>query len=316
MSDHFDASDLRTDLTDVYAFPAVQVGRSVLVMCVNPEATPGGDNIDPRASYELKLDADGDAMADIAFHVRFSGPDERGSATVYRSTGVDAGGVGPVGVAIVEDAPISSASRIRISESGGYRFFAGLRSDPHFKDIVGFRNNFQFTGHDPVADRNVFGIALEVPNEALGADGSIRLWARTMTMVDGAWVQVDQAARPGINNAFNLDELDNEAFCRSSPAHQVAEFGEKFTAFLRSLDYDADEASALLPDLLPDWLLYDPSRPSGYPNGRRLTDDTADLLASLLTKGRITSDGVGPHTDLLADFPFLGPPRPAGAAKV
>src|SRR5438552_3672187 len=175
MSDHFDASDLRTDLTDVYAFPALQDGRSVLIMCVNPEATPGGDNIDPRASYEFKIDSDRDAMADIAFHVLFSGPDDGASATVYRSTGVDARGAGAVGVPIGEDAPVSSASRVRISEAGGYRFFAGLRSDPHFKDIVGFRNNFQFTGHDPVADRNVFGIAMEVPNEALGAEGSIRL---------------------------------------------------------------------------------------------------------------------------------------------
>lgn len=316
MSDHFDASDLRTDLTDVYAFPALAGSRSVLIMCVNPEATPGGDNVDPHASYEFKLDSGRDSMADIAFHVLFSGPDDSGLATVYRSTGVDARGVGPVGVPIVEDAPVSSPSRIRTSEAGRYRFFAGLRSDPHFKDIVGFRNNFQFTGHDPVAERNVFGIALEVPNEVLGAAGSIRLWARTMTLVDGAWVQIDQAARPGINNAFNLDEADNEAFCRSSPERQVAEFGDKFVAFLRSIDYDTDEATAMLPNLLPDWLVYDPGELSGYPNGRRLTDDTADLLASLLTKGRITSDGVGPHTDLLADFPFLGPPRPAGARKV
>lgn len=285
-------------------------------MCVNPEASPGGDNVDPRASYEFKLNSHRDAMADVAFHVLFSGPDDRGSATVYRSTGVDARGAGPVGVPIIEDAPVSSASRSRISEAGDYRFFAGLRSDPHFKDIVGFRNNFQFTGHDPVADRNVFGIAIEVPNEALRAEGSIRLWARTMTMVHDQWVQIDQAARPGINNAFNLEEADNEAFCRSSPELQVAEFGEKFVAFLRSIDYDTDEATDLLPDLLPDWLVYDPGSPSGYPNGRRLTDDTADLLAALLTKGRITSDGVGPHTDLLADFPFLGPPRPAGARKV
>ena len=316
MSDHFDGSDLRTDLTDVYAFPAIDVGRSVLVMCVNPEATPGGDNVDPRASYELKLDSDGDAIADVAFHVMFSGPDDRASATVYRSRGVDARGVGAVGAPIVENAPVSGASRVRITEADGFRFFAGLRSDPHFKDIVGFRNNFQFTGHDPVADRNVFGIAIEVPDDALRAEGSIRLWARTMTLIDGAWVQIDQAGRPGINNTFNLEEVDNEAFCRSSPEHQVAEFGETFIAFLRSIDYDTEEATALLPDLLPDWLVYDPAGPSGYPNGRRLTDDTADLLASLLTKGRITSDGVGPHTDLLADFPFLGPPRPAGAPKV
>jgi hypothetical protein len=35
------------------------------------------------------------------------------------------------------------------------------------------------------------------------------------------------------------------------------------------------------------------------------------LLAALLTRGRVTSDGVGPHTDLLDDFPYLGAPHPA-----
>jgi len=55
--------------------------------------------------------------------------------------------------------------------------------------------------------------------------------------------------------------------------------------------------------------VYDPSEPAGYPNGRLLTDDTADLIVALLTRGRITSDGVGPHTDLLDEFPYLGPPH-------
>lgn len=316
MSDHFDASDLRTDITDLYAFPALDRARSVLVMCVNPEASSEGDNVDPVASYEFKLDTDGDAIADIAFHVLFARPAGGGFATVYRSTGRAAREAGDVGVLVIREAPVSTDEQVNVTETGGYRFFAGLRSDPHFKDILGFRNNFQFTGHDPIAERNVFGIVLEVPNEDLGSADPIRLWARTMAPVDGELVQVDQAGRPGTNNAFNLDEGDNEAFCRSSPHQQEAEYRDKFIRFLRSIDYDAAEATALLRELLPDWLVYDRREPTAYPNGRRLTDDTADLLAALLTKGRITSDGVGPHTDLLGDFPYLGPPRPAGALKV
>ena len=315
MSDHFDGSDLRTDITDLYVFPAVEPDRRVLVLCVNPEASPDGENVDALASYELKLDTDGDALADVAFHVVFSTGGGGSSATVYRSTGDDARAAGPVGIPIVRDAAVSTPPDVRIAEMSDCRFFAGLRSDPHFKDIVGFRNNFEFTGHDPVADRNVFGIVLEVPDALVGPADPVRLWARTMAPDDGELVQMDQAGRPGINNAFNLDEQDNEAFCRSSPEHQAAQFGHKFTRFLRSIDYDATEAAALLPDLLPDWLVYDRRAEARYPNGRRLTDDTADLLAALLTKGRITSDGVGPHTDLLAAFPFLGPPRPPGARK-
>jgi hypothetical protein len=48
----------------------------------------------------------------------------------------------------------------------------------------------------------------------------------------------------------------------------------------------------------------------GRDRRRRLTDDTADLLAALLTRGRVTSDLAGPHTDYLAEFPYLGPPHP------
>jgi hypothetical protein len=309
MSDHFDAEDLRTDLTDIYFFPAAAKGRSILIMCANPDPAESDPVFDPAGSYELKLDTDNDAVEDVAFNVTFSVADGQSTATVHRATGADATGAGGVGEVIVADAPVSTDERAQITDAGPYRFFVGVRSDPHFKDILGFRNNFQFTGHDPVAARNVLGFVLEVPNDAIGSGAAIHVWARTVAPVDGELVQVDQAGRPGVNNAFNLDEEDNAAFCRSSPAEQMDVFGEKFLAFLRSLGYPKAEAAALLPTYLPDWLEYDPAKPVGYPNGRLLTDDTADLLAALLTRGRITSDTVGPHTDLLADFPFLGPPH-------
>jgi len=309
MSDHFDAADHRTDITDLYVFPAAERDRLVFVLCCNPE--PAADELmfDPEASYELRVDTDDDALAGVTFSAVFSHVDGHSVATVHRAPGHDAHGTGAAGAVIVANAPVSVDDQAQITDNGPYRFFAGLRSDPHFKDILGFRNNFQFTGHDPVAERNVFGIVLEAPIATVGGGAPIHVWARTMARVDGTVVQVDQAGRPGVNNAFNLDEEDNAAFCRSSPDDQLDAFGEKFEAFLRSLGYSGAEAAALLPEYLPDWLPYDPAQPSGYPNGRRLTDDTADLLAALLTKGRITSDGVGPHTDLLAEFPFLGRPH-------
>jgi len=30
---------------------------------------------------------------------------------------------------------------------------------------------------------------------------------------------------------------------------------------------------------------------------------------AILTNGKVTKDGVGPHSDLLAEFPYVGPPR-------
>ncbi len=54
---------------------------------------------------------------------------------------------------------------------------------------------------------------------------------------------------------------------------------------------------------------YDPSAPGGYPSGRRLTDDPADLMIAMLSRGRVTGDAVGPHTDMLDEFPYLGVPH-------
>jgi hypothetical protein len=57
-------------------------------------------------------------------------------------------------------------------------------------------------------------------------------------------------------------------------------------------------------------LFYDPSRPARFPvNGRTLTDDAVDSFLALLTNGKMTRDGVGPHRDLLSEFPYLGPPH-------
>ena len=70
-------------------------------------------------------------------------------------------------------------------------------------------------------------------------------------------------------------------------------------------------AATLLPDLLP----FDPAEPASYPqNGRALTDDVQDYFLSILSNGKVTTDGVGPHRDLLADFPYLGPPHSVGVA--
>jgi Domain of unknown function (DUF4331) len=311
MSDHFDTDDVRTDITDLYVFPAPgQDDRSVLVLDFNPEPSTLEVSFDPAASYELKIDTDGDLEADVAFHVLFTPTSgTEATATVYRASGEDARGTGAVGEVVIADAPMSIGESASIAEVGGYRFFSGIRSDPHFKDIHGFRNDFHFTGHDPVAERNVMGIVLEVPNTDLGSGGPTRIWSRTVAPVNGKVLTVDQAGRPGTNNAFNEPEEDRLEFDATPPSEQLTRFRDRFLAFLRSLGYSDAEAIDLLPDYLPDVLAYNPAQPPGFPNGRRLTDDTADLLASLLTRGRLTSDLVGPHTDLLDEFPYLGAPH-------
>jgi hypothetical protein len=52
--------------------------------------------------------------------------------------------------------------------------------------------------------------------------------------------------------------------------------------------------------------------PASFPtNGRTLTDDAADAFLAIFTNGKVTGDRVGPHGDLLNEFPYLGSPHNA-----
>src|SRR5450631_2067890 len=75
----FPHGDARLDLTDVYAFPKPgDASKSILIMNVHPSAIvspPGPTTAEPFATealYEIRIDTDGDAIADITYQVRFS----------------------------------------------------------------------------------------------------------------------------------------------------------------------------------------------------------------------------------------------------
>ena len=173
----FPYGDARLDFTDLYAFLKPGDGaKSILIMNVHPstsENPPGlttAEPFAPEALYELKIDTDGDAIADIAYRVRFTtGQGGTQNAILRRIDGPQAADTGDGGLVIVERAPVSTGPEARVTEAGDYRFFAGWRSDPFFCDVEGTKNNLQFTGDDFFADKDVCSIALEVPNSALGS---------------------------------------------------------------------------------------------------------------------------------------------------
>jgi hypothetical protein len=49
-------------------------------------------------------------------------------------------------------------------------------------------------------------------------------------------------------------------------------------------------------------------------NGRTLTDEASDAFLAILTNRKVAEDKVGPHRDLLAEFPYLGSP-PSGVFR-
>jgi hypothetical protein len=325
----FPRGDARLDLTDLYAFPKPgDAGKSILIMNVHPSADVGsalGTNpvgrttaepFAPEALYEIKIDTDGDAVADIAYRVRFSASEGGArTATVRRVEGSQAAGTGDDGQAIVEGAPVTTGREARVTEAGDYRFFAGWRSDPFFFDRRGMLNEMQFTGDDFFADKDVCSIVLEVPNSALGPN-AVGLWHRTLVPANGAgggWVQAERGARPlQLFLVFPLDRTEFEAYLAGEPADDPRFVPGLAHVLEHTGGYTPEEATRVAGTLLPEILSYDPTRPASFPaNGRTLTDDVADAFLATLTKGKVTQDHVGPHGDLLAGFPYLGPPHDA-----
>ncbi|MFB8236835.1 DUF4331 family protein [Kitasatospora purpeofusca] len=308
--------DARLDLTDLFAFPAAGAsGRTVLIMNVNPYAPTGGTEFHPDAVYRINVDNDGDHRADVAYSFTFSAPAGGAqSMTVRRATGEAAGKHEASGEVLFADVPVAFGSTPDVVEADGRKVSVGLRSDPFFADLEGIVNDFTWTGKDAMAEANVFGIALEVPDADLGPEPEIGVWARVGLHQDGQLISVDRGAHPSLTAYFNAEEV-KDAYNAGEPADDWEKYREPWTAVLQHTgDYTTDAATETLKIVLPDILRYDRARPAVYPNGRTLTDDVTSARLTMLSGGKITSDHIPPHTDLLPEFPHLGHPHPVPPA--
>jgi Domain of unknown function (DUF4331) len=327
MSNHFSADNLkfpgddaRLDFTDLFVFQAPsehhhglfhrhQPGKTVLIMDSNPFLT--GPGFHPDAVYRINIDNDGDAYADVAFSFVFSPQGEGGAqtCTAYHAAGAQARQAEPAGQVLIAGAPVGFGADAQPVQAGPVRLFAGVRSDPFFADAEGALHGFQWTGVDTFAGKNILSIALEVPGDMLGDDPVIGAWATISLRRDGTLVQMDRGGHPTINPFINPDGEKN-TFNARQPADDVANYLAPWSELLRDKGgYSPDEAEAAALLVLPDILRYDRTQPAHYPNGRVLTDDVYSARFAWLTNGKITSDGLKPHDDLLGEFPYLGPPN-------
>ena len=314
MSNHFSAAmlkfpgdDARLDLTDLFLFASPQTaGKTVLILDVNPFMT--GADFHPDGVYRINIDNDGDTQADVAFTFVFTESNGGGQAgTVYYATGSQARQPEPVGEVLIEGMPVGFDATAEIVQAGECRLFIGVRSDPFFADGEGAFHDFQFTGDDTFAGKNILSMALEVPNEMLGSGPEIGVWCTSSVRRDGELVQDDRYGNPSFNPFF-VDELKNQ-FNAGHPADDVATFLEPWSKLLESRGYPSGVARETALTALPDVMHYNRTRPAHYPNGRVPTDDVYDIRMAFLTYGRVTSDGAEPHDDYLQEFPFLGVPN-------
>ncbi len=230
----------------------------------------------------------------------------------------------------------STAGNGMASLRGDGKVFAGVRSDPFFFDLTGFVGTLFHIGTDALGDNptdifkgfNTNAIVIEVPDDQLG--GKIGVWGQTQWWNGSAWMPGDQMGRPAINTVFNTKLVDANAattknlFNQTPPSKQrTADGGQFRTNVITTLTHINavlgigppglhrwPQAQGLADFLLPDVLTYDTATKAGGLNGRALSDDVIDIELGITTNGAVTSDGVGPHSDYLAVFPYLGVPHP------
>jgi hypothetical protein len=325
MSNHYSAAylrfpgdDARLDFTDLYAFQSPSDdAKTILIVDVNPytsgiSAMPPflmKSEFHPDGVYRINIDTDGDAQADAAFTFTFSEL-RRGTqtCTAHYATGSQARQPEPAGELLISAAPVGFDAVTQPVQAGPCRLFTGVRSDPFFADADGAFHGFKWTGQDAFANRNIAAIVLEVPNDMLGTDPVTGVWVTVSVRHAGALEQVDRGGHPTINPFINPDGVKN-LFNARQPADDLANYLQPWSKLLEGNGYTPDEATAAVRIVLPDILRYDRDRLAAYPNGRALTDDAFSARFAWLTNGKITSDGLKPHDDLLAEFPYLGPPN-------
>ena len=306
-ADHLDAplvaTDGRLDINDVYAFQSPSdAAHTVLIMTVNPLAgVLSPTRFHPSASYDFKVDTNGDAREDMTYKVTFSEPDGSGAQSVMLRC-VPASRCGAGGGATLatgqtgEDIPVNGGGTLR----------ADVFDDPFFFDLIAFRNGLAFcpggVGTNFFAGLNVTAIVLELPSAMLGGD--IGVWARTE--LDGQ--QVDRMARPAINTVF-IPSSKKDAFNAGIPSHDQRDFRGNVVGTLIALGNSEATANALADVLLPDILTIDTSSSAGFLNGRALADDVINAELGLISGGAITTDCVGNDSAFTTTFPYLAPPN-------
>jgi len=236
----------------------------------------------------------------------------------------------------------------------GIKFCAGMFDDPFFFDIpafgafiasvrAGLANPAVFTrARDSFAGYNVMAIALSIPKSMLlGSDGTrfgVAFYTQKNIVQNpskktgeikgtGTFKTFDRMANPAVNVALIPFSRKNE-YNQGTPKEDAnGRFADDILATLTALGTD-DAHKAILAGVAVtkgDYLRLDTSiantgtgggdnAAASFPNGRRLKDDTVDILLNIITNGvLVTGDGVGSGVTLdnpLKDvFPFLAAPN-------
>jgi hypothetical protein len=308
-ADHGDSpqvrDDTRADINDVYVFasPATPA-NTVLIMTVCPLAGVTGPKLfSPGVKYEFAVDTTGDAVEDQIWRLVFAKPDAAGHQS-YVLTGPNK----------IRVRGVTEALTVDVGDAG--QVFAGIRDDPFFFDLIGFKRGLAFsanTSRNFFDGLNTMAIVLEVPTTSFGTLGEsgLGVWARTRK----GKTQIDRMGRPAINTvlvAGGTPKGNKDLFNRGSPKDDVVNWRDHVIANLKAAPLSRNDADAqqLADLLLPDVLTYNPGDSAGFLNGRKLTDDVIDIELGVLSNGAVTTDFVNDDNLFLPAFPYLAAANP------
>ncbi len=293
--------------------------------------------------YRFELETTGDARPDLFINITFTpveGPGGPQTATIELP--FEQSFTAPTTRS--STAATAPAQVVTTDPATGVSFFAGLVDDPFFFDIPGFGRFVTSVragtpdptqlqrGRDSFAGYNVMGIALSIPLSLLrteaniiGVNGVIQRREKTRvrrreTVGLGKFRQVERTANPAVNVVLIPFARKDEHNFATPIDDANGQFADDIVATLTALGTNADNIGILanVAVVNGDYLRVNTTVPNigpmggtnpeaGFPNGRRLADDTVDTLLFIITNGVITTgDNVNASDVPPGDvFPFL-----------
>jgi Domain of unknown function (DUF4331) len=338
VSHHLDSplarQDPRLNILDHYVFDA---GSSTVLVMDLRTSLAGDDHPDrlhPEARYEFKIHLDGGSDEDITYRFAFA-PTTDGVQpfTVERLTGAPARDDRADGSVIAR----GRTGQTLPTEEGG-QVWVGPAVEPFYLDLKQLDAVDRTVLHGDQADltRWVAGVAadtfagstvcsivltLPVGVGELHAGRSIATWCTSKLATDGGgWRQVGRAGLPMIWPIFR--DADSEAASHANethPSEDVYRYGPVISELITSVvgrlgtsDRPEVYAASLVGRIVPDLLPYEVGSPAQFGfasfNGRRLTDNAAEIMFSLATNSAITTGlKASDLSRSQEDFPFVVP---------